>query len=82
MYYEYTTKDTQRIEEGKKEKVFVKTKKKTRVYGVKTTKSTRPLMFDILDETIDEINNIIDTVKSHNKLEGKDFTNGNINRIV
>ena len=40
------------------------------------------LRIDILDETIDEINNIIDTVKCHNKLEGKDFTNGNINRIV
>ena len=40
------------------------------------------LRIDILDETIDEINNIIDTVKSHNKLEGKIFTNGNINRIV
>ena len=40
------------------------------------------LRIDILDETIDEINNIIGTVKSHNKLEGKDFTNGNINRIV
>lgn len=40
------------------------------------------LRIDILDETIDEINAIINTVKSHNKLEGKDFTNGNINRIV
>ena len=40
------------------------------------------LRIDVLDETIDEINNIIDTVKCHNKLEGKNFTNGNINRIV
>lgn len=40
------------------------------------------LRIDILDETIDEINAIINTVKSHNKLEGKDFTNGNINRVV
>ncbi len=37
---------------------------------------------DILDENIDEINKIIDTVKEHNKLEGKDYTNGNLNRVV
>ncbi|MBR6504641.1 MAG: hypothetical protein IKT41_02840 [Clostridia bacterium] len=37
---------------------------------------------DILDESIEEINNIIKTVNSGNKLEGKDFTNGNLNRQV
>ena len=37
---------------------------------------------DILDETISEINNIIQTVKSGNRLEGKDYTNGNLNRII
>lgn len=37
---------------------------------------------DILDECIDEINNIICTVKEGNRLEGKDYTNGNINRSV
>lgn len=37
---------------------------------------------DILDETISKINNIIQTVKSGNRLEGKDYTNGNINRII
>lgn len=35
---------------------------------------------DILDETIDEINNIITTVKSGDRFEGKEFTNGNLNR--
>lgn len=37
---------------------------------------------DILDESIDEINNIIETVKQGNRLEGKEYTNGNINRCV
>ena len=37
---------------------------------------------DILDETIDEINNIISTVKEGKRLEGKEYTNGNLNRDV
>ena len=37
---------------------------------------------DILDETIDEINNIINTVKDGKRLEGKEYTNGNLNRDV
>lgn len=40
------------------------------------------LRIDILDENIDEMNKIIDTVKNHNKLEGKGYTNGNLNRCV
>ena len=37
---------------------------------------------DILDENIEEINNIITTVKQGNRLEGKEYTNGNLNRSV
>ena len=37
---------------------------------------------DILDESIEEINNIIDTVKQGKRLEGKEYTNGNLNRDV
>lgn len=37
---------------------------------------------DILDEDIEEINNIIETIKEHKRLEGKNYTNGNFNRIV
>ena len=37
---------------------------------------------DILDETIDEINNIISVVKSGKRFEGKEFTNGNLNREI
>ena len=37
---------------------------------------------DVLDETIDEINNIINTVSSGNRMEGKNYTNGNMNREI
>ena len=37
---------------------------------------------DILHESIDEINDIIKTVNSGKRFEGKDFTNGNLNRII
>ena len=37
---------------------------------------------DILDENIDEINNIINTVKNGKRFEGKDFTNGNLRREI
>jgi len=37
---------------------------------------------DILDENIEEINQIINTVKQGNRLEGKEYTNGNLNRNV
>ena len=37
---------------------------------------------DILDESIEEINNIVDTVKQGKRLEGKEYTNGNLNRDV
>ena len=37
---------------------------------------------DILDEKIEEINNIISSVKNSNRLEGKEYTNGNLNRDV
>ena len=33
---------------------------------------------DILDETLDEIQEVIDTVKSGNRFEGKDYTNGKL----
>jgi len=37
---------------------------------------------DILDENIDEINHIISIVKTGQKLEGNDFTNGNFNKEI
>jgi len=37
---------------------------------------------DILYENIDEINNIINTVKLGKKFEGKQYTNGNLNREI
>mgnify|MGYP001356793025 FL=1 len=40
------------------------------------------LRIDILDESIDEINKIINTVKLRKKLEGKNYTNGNLQREI
>lgn len=40
------------------------------------------LRIDILDESIDEINKIINTVKYRKKLEGKNYTNGNLQRDI
>ena len=37
---------------------------------------------DFMDENIDEINLVIDCFRNGKILEGKDFTNGNFNRIV
>ena len=37
---------------------------------------------DLLDETIDNMNNIINTILSGGRLEGKDYTNGNLNREI
>lgn len=37
---------------------------------------------DILEENISQINHIIQTVKSGKRLEGKEYTNGNLNRKI
>lgn len=37
---------------------------------------------DILDEDISQINNIVETIQSGNRLEGKNYTNGNLNREI
>lgn len=37
---------------------------------------------DILDENLKEINNIISTVKTSSRFEGKDYTNGNLRRLI
>ena len=36
----------------------------------------------ILDETIEEINNIIKMQKEGKRFEGQDYTNGNLNRTI
>ena len=40
------------------------------------------IRIDILDETEAEIQNIIDTYKKGNRLEGQNYTNGNLNREI
>ena len=37
---------------------------------------------DILDETIDEINNVVNTVKNHKIFTGEDYTSGNLNKTT
>ena len=60
----------------------------TTIYNSKITSITTDefnvssLRIDILDESIEEINNIINTVKSRKKLEGKIYTNGNLQREI
>ena len=60
----------------------------TTIFNSKTTSiSSRDFnidfaRIDILDESMDEINNIINTVKSNNRLEGKEYTNANLNREI
>lgn len=58
------------------------------IYNAKITSITPTdfnvdsVRIDILNETINEINNVVSAVKSGNRLEGKDYTNGNLNRII
>ena len=60
----------------------------TTIYNSKTTSISTNLFnidcarIDIIDENIDDINNIVSVVKSGNRFEGKDYTNGNLNREV
>ena len=60
----------------------------TTIYNSKTTSISLDGLncdyarIDILDETIDEINSIISKVLNKEKIEGKQFTNGNLNKIV
>lgn len=60
----------------------------TTIYNSKTTFidtlniNCKLFRVDILDEDIDLINNITSTIINGNKIEGKNFTNGNFNRLV
>ena len=60
----------------------------TTIYNAKTTSlacsdlNINYARIDIIDEDINTINHIIQTTKSGNRLEGQDYTNGNISRTV
>lgn len=60
----------------------------TSIYNSKITSintsdfSISSVRINILEENIDEINNIISVVRSGKKLEGSDYTNGNLNKEI
>ena len=60
----------------------------TTIYNSKITSiehkdlAVNSVRIDALDENIDELNNIINKVKLGEKLEGSDYTNGNLNREI
>ncbi len=60
----------------------------TTIYNSKITSidhtdiNVNSIRIDILDESIEEINEIIRVISTGKKLEGKDYTNGNFNREV
>ena len=60
----------------------------TTIYNSKITSiehkdlNVSAVRIDILDEDINEINNIVNVVKTGKKLEGSDFTNGNFNKEI
>ena len=60
----------------------------TTIYNSKITSiehkdiNVNSIRFDFLDESVEEINSIINSTKSGSKLEGNDFTNGNFNREI
>ena len=57
----------------------------TTIYNSKTLSvlhdsiNVNNIRIDLLDEDFEEIQNIIDTVKSNNRFEGKEYTNGKLN---
>ena len=44
--------------------------------------SSDSIRIDILDENIEEINNIINTIKNGKRFEGSNYTNGNLKRKI
>ena len=60
----------------------------TTIYNSKTTSIVPSIIpantyrIDILDEKIDEIINIIDLVRNNSRLEGKNYSNNNLNRDI
>ena len=60
----------------------------TTIYNSKTTSisyedfNVNSLRIDVLDESIETINKITSCVKSNTRFEGKDYTNGNLNKEI
>ena len=55
----------------------------SKIMSIDTTKlNVDSVRIDILDESIEQINTILSTVKSGKKLTGNEYTNGNLNREI
>ena len=60
----------------------------TSIYNSKITSidtkdfNVSSIRVNIVDENVDEINSIIETVKKGIKIEGQEYTNGNLNRTI
>ena len=60
----------------------------TTIYNSKITSiehkdiSVNSVRIDVLDENVNEINHIVSVVKTGQKLEGNDYTNGNFNKEI
>jgi len=60
----------------------------TTIYNSKITSimwenlNLNSIRIDILDENIDEINNIIEVHKQNKRLEGQEYTNGNLKKEI
>lgn len=55
----------------------------SKIMSIDTTKlNVDSVRIDILDESIEQINTILTTVKSGKKLTGNEYTNGNLNREI
>ena len=55
----------------------------SKIMSIDTTKlNVDSVRIDILDESIEQINTILSTVKTGKKLTGNEYTNGNLNREI
>lgn len=55
----------------------------SKINSIDTTDfNVKSIRINILDETINQINNIVATAKLGKKLEGSEYTNGNLNREI
>lgn len=73
LYYEYKTKRAETIEYAKKDIVFKKDTKKSKIYGVNTNNTSRNLMMEILDMEIFENPEIFGRINLYNDIKNLEY---------